>query len=143
MKTFDQCVKAGGLKASEADERIALKEIQAAKRDLASCRRSVDQDDWTWAIVQAYYAAFHAARALLVLKGWRERSHECIPPALERLYLNELALHDIDLLNQLRYLRMKANYELEDLQESTSTHAADLAAEFITHAEAIVRKMKK
>ncbi|MEK6846244.1 MAG: HEPN domain-containing protein [Nanoarchaeota archaeon] len=139
MKTFDDCVNRGGLKNTEIDFRIISKELAAAKNDLQSSKRSISDDDFSWAIVQAYYSCFHAARALLILKGWREPSHECVPVALKKLLLDELPTEKADVLNDLRYLRMKVNYELEDFQESTAKDAVESSSEFIQAAEEIVK----
>jgi uncharacterized protein (UPF0332 family) len=54
-----------------ADRKMALKEMEAASYDLTRARRSLDDEDAKWAIVKAYYAMFHAARALLFSMGFQ------------------------------------------------------------------------
>lgn len=139
MKTFDECLKKGGLKKVSADGNITERELDAAKKDFESCQRSVEEDDWNWAVVQAYYSAFHAARALLLKKGYKERSHECVPVALRQLY-KKLPQDGIESLETLRYLRLKANYELEELQETTAKKAAEVAEAFLKVAEDVLKK---
>lgn len=143
MRTFEECVKNGGLKESEADKRIAEKELTAARNDLESSKRSLKGDDWHWAIVQAYYSAFHSAKALLISRGWRERSHECVPVALKRVFSSELPEEKAEFLNNLRFLRLKANYELYEFHESSAKHAVEGAEEFLQTAERILEENKK
>ena len=57
-----------------ADKKLVLKEIEGASYDLRRARKSLDDDDAKWAIVKAYYAMFHAARALLFSKGFSRRA---------------------------------------------------------------------
>lgn len=42
-----------------------------------------------WAIIQGYYAQFHALRALVFSGGYREKSHSCLRYAVEALYVDE------------------------------------------------------
>jgi uncharacterized protein (UPF0332 family) len=41
-----------------------------------------------WVIIQAYYAQFHALRALVFRKGYREKSHSCLKYAVEALLVD-------------------------------------------------------
>ena len=50
------------------------KELESAEDDLGDAKRSLSDGRFKWATIQAYYAIFHAARALLYPKGYRERS---------------------------------------------------------------------
>jgi len=70
----------------KADGKLVLKEIQGADYDLEKASRSLSSGDAKWAIVQAYYAMFHAARALLFSKNLREKSHRALLAALRELF---------------------------------------------------------
>ncbi len=58
---------------------------------------------------------FHAARALLLKDGFRERSHCCIARYIEEKYVNTGGLKRIvvDLLDGFRELRHDDLYELD------------------------------
>lgn len=62
--------------------------------------------------LQAYYAMFHAARALLYSRGFRERSHFCVVVGVEHLF-GEVELIDLKWIRALRNamsLREDADY---------------------------------
>jgi uncharacterized protein (UPF0332 family) len=63
--------------------------------------------------IQAYYAMFHAGRALIYARGYREKSHYCLAVALRTLFVEEGALEVMfvrDFLNAMN-LREAADYE--------------------------------
>ena len=43
--------------------------------------------------MQSYYSMFHAAKALVLKKGYREKSHFCLIIALRELYVNKNKLN--------------------------------------------------
>lgn len=61
-----------------ASRETILKELEGAGYDLDKARRSLDQGDYKWSTVLAYYSMFHSARALLYSKGYREKSHSTL-----------------------------------------------------------------
>ena len=72
--SFDECLKKRMLVRIAPDRRLAEKEMSVAKEDLCKARHTFEADmDYKWSIVKAYYAMFHAARALLYAIGLREK----------------------------------------------------------------------
>jgi uncharacterized protein (UPF0332 family) len=69
---------------------IVLKEIASAEYDLEKSKHSFEEEEYKWTIVQAYYTMFHAARALIYSKGYREKSHRACLVALKEFFLNAL-----------------------------------------------------
>jgi len=53
---------------------------------------SLSDENVKWAIIQGYYAQFHALRALVFARGYREKSHACLRYAVEALYIDESLL---------------------------------------------------
>ena len=47
----------------------------------------MDHCSFKWCTVFSYYAMFHAARALLYSKGYKERSHYCLSVSLQELFV--------------------------------------------------------
>ena len=91
---------------------IISKEINEAKNDLDSCERSMQERNFKWAIIQAYYSMFHSFRALIFSKGYREKSHTCIKYAIESLFVDAGTL-DNRLLQDFSYamkIREGADY---------------------------------
>ena len=68
-----------------------------------------------WASIQAYYSMFHAAKALVLWKGYRERNHWCLLIAVRELLvrtgeLDEELADDLELAMGIRH---GADYDLE------------------------------
>ncbi len=82
---------------------------------------------------------FHAARALIYSRGYREKSHYCLAVALRTLFINESlmgaqSVHDF--LNSMN-LREAADYEAE-FSQSGAKAVIGSAERFIEKATAIL-----
>jgi len=89
LNEFDRCIKQGKLVRFPASSAMVDKELKGAQHDLESARASRERGDEKWASVQAYYSMFHCAKALVLAKGYREKSHLCLVIALKELYVKE------------------------------------------------------
>ena len=63
------------------------KELKVALDDLAEAKDRFKNERYKYATINAYYGTFHAARALLFSKGYRERSHYALYIAIEALFV--------------------------------------------------------
>ena len=110
---FQKCLKRGLIKPFAEGPRAMAKELAIALTDLGTAKSSLGRGDAEWATVQAYYAAFHAARALLHFRGYREDSHVCLWIALRALYVPEesLSAELVDRGARIKRLRESANYD--------------------------------
>ena len=82
---------------------------------------------------------FHATRALIYSKGYREKSHYCLAVALRALFVDESTMDaqlGRDLLNAMS-LREAADYEAEFSQSGAKAVIAS-AEKFIEKAIAIL-----
>ena len=61
---FRQLLEERRLVRIKPDRKLVLKEIEGAKSDLETARKSLQDGNFKWAIIQGYYSIFHAARAL-------------------------------------------------------------------------------
>jgi len=116
------------------DRRLVLKEMEAASYDLSRARRSLDDGDAKWAIVKAYYSIFHAARALLYSKNFREKSHRALLAALRELFRNSMEPELFDAFEQGMDMREEADYSMVYSEES--------ALELIESAQQFLLKAK-
>ena len=91
---------------------IVVKEIGSAEYDLGKSRNSFADKDYKWAIVQAYYSMFHAARALIYSKGYREKSHRACLVALKEFFLDALGEERINDFEEAMDLRESATTAL-------------------------------
>ncbi len=89
---FDECLKYGKIKPFAPTRGMVSKELSIARKDLVYAQASLQTGNYKWATIQAYYAMFHAARALLYSQGYREKSHYCLIVALRALFVDKALL---------------------------------------------------
>lgn len=86
---FKQCLDSGKIISFPKGMELVSKELAVARSDLEDARAGYDDGRYKWSTIQAYYAMFHAARALIYSRGYREKSHYCLAVALRALYVEE------------------------------------------------------
>lgn len=96
---FEQCIRKGKILRIEIDPDLIEKEMDEAINDLNVCEKSIIDNNFKWAIIQAYYSMFHSFRAILFSKGYREKSHICLKFAMEALLVDEGLLDNLLLRN--------------------------------------------
>lgn len=137
---FKKCLENKRLYKSDDAKGLAEKEFGSATDDLADARFSLSQKRYKWATIQAYYAMFHAARALLYSKGYRERSHFCVAAGVEELFGAEglLEMKWVRALRNSMSLREDADYADEYSKDGAEASIGN-AEGFIKEAENILR----
>lgn len=75
-----------------AGRQLVAKELEATAQDLEEADDRFAHKRWKYVTITAYYAMFHAARALLYHRGYREKSHHFLSVAIEALYVDSGAL---------------------------------------------------
>ena len=116
-------------------KRLVNRELDAARDDLAEAHDRFSKKRFKYATITAYYAMFHAARALLYARGYREKSHHYLIVSIEALYVHEKKLSP-ELARDLRnamILREEADYH-GDFSESGAKVILDSAARFLETA---------
>ena len=86
-EAFKECLKNRKIIPFPRAKGLVQKELAAAKDDLAEAKDRLKNGRYKYATINSYYSIFHAARALLYSKGYRERSHHCLSVALEALFV--------------------------------------------------------
>ncbi len=123
---------------SRISEGMVAKELEEGKNDLRTARASFDSGNYKWATVQAYYSMFHAARALLYNKGFREKSHRGILAALTELYPKQVTQSMLDDFEEAMRLRESADYGLVFSEEGAGS-VLESAGTFLDHARKILK----
>lgn len=141
---FKNCIDKKKLYRSEAAKALAGKELKSALDDLAEAELSLSQKRHKWATIQAYYAMFHAARALLYFRGYRERSHFCVVAGLEHLFgeTKQLELKWVRALKNAMSLREDADYSDAYSPEGAEVSVGN-AKGFMREAERLLGGEKK
>jgi len=137
---FEECLAKKKIVPFPRAKKFALKELTAAGEDLAEARDRFAHRRYKYATINAYYAVFHAARALVYSKGYRERSHHCLGIALEALFVDQglLAGRYVRMFQNTMASREEADYSGSYSQEGASLCIQD-AEEFIRVALRLLR----
>jgi uncharacterized protein (UPF0332 family) len=139
MNEFERCIKEHHLLKIKATKEMIDKEITSAEYDFLRSKESIRDEDYKWASVQAYYSMFHAAKALVLKKGYREKSHYCLIVAIRELYVKDDIMNDelADTLELCMHLRHDADYGLIYDKESAET-AIRYAQQFLSVAKKLL-----
>lgn len=131
---FKQCLESKKIIPFTRGKNLIKKELSVAKSDLSDAKAGYENERYKWSTIQAYYAMFHAARALVYSQGYREKSHYCLAVALRALFVDGGTMDAQlvrDFLNAMS-LRETADYEAEFSQSG--------AKAVITSAEKFIEK---
>jgi uncharacterized protein (UPF0332 family) len=113
------------------------KELNVALDDLAEAKDRFKNERYKYATINAYYATFHAARALLFFKGYRERSHYALYIAIEALFV------DTGLLDKRYSHILKDSMSLREDADYGGEFSKDGASLSINNAEEFIKKAKE
>ena len=126
----DDCFRDGLLKRIRPDKDAAKREIEKSKEYLEKAKKNIEIDIHDIAVVAAYTSMFHAARAILLRDGIKERSHICIVIYLREKYPE--SKHQARILDTYRRFRHTALYALDvTVDKKEAEKSIELAHEFI------------
>lgn len=111
-RAFSKCLEDRKIFPAPNAKSLVRKELNAAEQDLAEALDRLGNRRYKYAIINAYYATFHSAGALLYSKGFSERSHFCLSVAIEALFVEtgRLEARFVRNLNDLMSMREEADY---------------------------------
>ena len=137
---FKDCVEEGKLVKVGAQPDLVEKEVKAAEFDLKSAAKSLKENNPKWATVQAYYSMFHSAKALVLSKGYREKSHFCLSIALKALFVEENLLEAMhyERFRDCMNLRQDADYGMI-YSDRSAAEVVNWASEFLSEARRILK----
>jgi uncharacterized protein (UPF0332 family) len=119
---------------------LIKKELKAAKEDLNEAKDRLKNKRYKYATITAYYSMFHAARALIYSKGYREKSHYYLLVALQALFV-EKGLIEEELVKDFHtamVLRESADYHGEFSKEGAKS-SVESATKFLQKAGTILK----
>jgi len=139
LSELDKCFENGLIRKTLQSKEKAIKSINKARRWLEEAEKNFKFGLFDSCLVSSYSAMFHAARALLLKDGFRERSHYCLARYVEEKYVNANKLDRavVDLLDRFRELRHEDLYELDFFATT------DDAEEAIKNAEIVIKEVEK
>jgi len=116
-----------------AGPKVSMKELEAAREDLKDAGDVLRLGKIKLATVTAYYAMFHASRALLFKKKYREKSHIQLAFAIKAFYVDE------GLLPQEYYDNFIQALDLREMADYKSKFSRQGAERNIQNAEKAVK----
>lgn len=137
MKTAE-CFRKGLLKKTQPDMENAKRSLKLSRSNIEDAVENLSIHRYRVVAVSSYTAMFHAARAVLLKDGIKERSHECIPVYIKEKYpeLETLA----NTLDAYRRFRHDAIYGLDFvLDEMEAKVALNSAKEFLEKIRSIIK----
>ena len=142
-KDLDDCLKRNKLVKFAAAKKLAQRELETAKEDLKTAQQSLKRRNNKWATIQAYYAMFHTARALLYSEGYREKSHYCLIVAMRAIFVDQglLDVRWVEAFHTAKVLRENADYENEFSKQSASG-LVEKAEDLFTRAQEILGNVR-
>ena len=139
--TFEECLKKGRIKEFSQGKSLVPKELKTAEQDLADAKEGFERGKYKWTTIQSYYAMFHAARALIYVKNYREKSHHCLIIALQHLYIKtgDLPVYFVEALEKGKALREDADY-YDDWSRIGAEEMLKLAVKFLDKTKGLIQK---
>lgn len=140
-QAFRECLKNRKIISFPRAKGLIKKEVAAAEEDLIEAKDRFQNSRYKYATINSYYAIFHAARALLYSRGYRERSHHCLSIALEALFVERGLMENrfTRIFKNNMVLRESADYGDRFSRESASLSILN-AEEFVKMASILLRK---
>ncbi len=115
LSELEDCIKKGLLRKMPGSKQNADRSISKARLWLLEANTASNAGIYSTCLLAAYEAIFHAARAILLKDGYRERSHYCIARYIDETYVKKGFLN-VDIINTIdsyRELRHNTAYGLE------------------------------
>lgn len=111
---YNDCMREGLLRKIPPSKDKAAQSLKKAREWLKEAENSLKGDAFNSSILASYMVMFHAARMLLFLDGFREKSHACVARYLEEKYVKTGKLDKkwVELLDHNREIRHNDQYDL-------------------------------
>jgi uncharacterized protein (UPF0332 family) len=131
---FSKFLESGKIIVFQRGQELVKKELAVAQSDLLDAKAGFENQRYKWSTIQGYYAMFHAARALLYSRNYREKSHYAISVAIKALFVEENKL-------DIRYVRNLLNaMNLREAADYEADFSGEGAEAVIKSAEEFIRK---
>ena len=134
---FKKCMEESKLVKIKPDKGMINKELKGAEYDISRAKNSITEGDYKWAIIQSYYSMFHAVKALVLAKGYREKTHYCLLVAFKNLYV------DTNLIEQRFLETFEGSMNLRQAADYGLTYSKESAEEMVDSAGEFLKKVKE
>jgi len=139
---LEECFGKRLLRKERPDLEKSQRSMEVAETKLDEAEKAVSHKLFDAAIILAYTAMFHAARAILFRDGIVEKSHICLIEYLRETYVNTGKLREaaVNALDTLRIDRHETLYGLETKSnEREAEYSLEKAKEFLMTVKDLVK----
>lgn len=139
------CIKEGLLRKIPPSKENAEASIKTAQKWLAEAEKDLSAKAFNSALMAAYVAMFHSARAILFFDGYREKSHFCLARYIEDNYAKKGLLEAkwVDMLDHYRDMRHDDQYSLGFLTTKEEAESSlQTAKEFVERLSLLLERLK-
>ena len=143
--SYDDCVHRGLLRKIPPSKEKASRSLKKAGKWLKEARKTAKGGTFNSSVLASYMVMFHAARAILFLDGFRERSHACIARYLEEKKVKKGLLEKewVQLLDHHREIRHDDQYDLSFFStKEEASQAVKSAGRFLKRMEELFEALK-
>ncbi len=143
---YNDCMREGLLRKIPPSKDKATQSLKKAREWLKEAENSLKGDAFNSSILASYMVMFHAARTILFLDGFREKSHACVARYLEEKYVKTGKLDKkwVELLDHSREIRHDDQYDLSFFStKEEAENALKSANDFFTAMENLFRSILK
>ncbi len=135
------------MKKIEPDSKLSQEHIKKAKHNLRAADFNIKGGFSDWAVSQLYYGMYHSLLAILFMKGFESRNHECTINAVEYLIQKgEISLEkeDIAFIRTAEQMTQKDAKSLrEEFQYGTETDVnKEILNNLLKKSKEIVEKVE-
>ncbi len=129
-------IEEGHIQRIKPSRELSEKEFDEAEYDLKRAKTELEEEDYKWTIIKAYFAVFHSARGILFLMGYREKSHFAVGEVLDVL-CSEGKLENSYIAD------FKASSSARQSADYHYDYSKKRAIEIVELADEFVERMKK
>ena len=135
-------MRKGLLRKMEPSRENGIRSLDLAREWLGESDVSIRSGAVHSAISAGYQAMFHAARAVLYVDGYREKSHYCVSRYLERyVESGELGKEWVGFLDRVRDIRHSDHYDLNFVNTSEdAVNVNGIARSFIERMDRLLKE---
>lgn len=143
---FNDCIKENLLRKIPPSKDKAIQSMKKAHQWLKESETSLKGVAFNSSILVSYIAMFHAARSILFVDGYREKSHACVARYLEEKYVKtgKLERKWVELLDHSREIRHNDQYNLSFIStRKDAEYALKSARDFLSAIEELFASIIK
>ncbi len=136
--SIEELLESGLIKKIPSSKQKSEESIKTAYSWIAEAENNLQNNALRSSLLSSYLAMFHAARALLFINGFREKSHFAVARFLEDMYVRRNLLEEkwIKILDHYRQIRHNDQYSTSFIITNEE------AKETLHHSKLFVERMK-